>query len=710
MSDHPLPEQPTPPDTPAKASGQVPYDTDIPSGVTPPPPGGSASIMLMPGSRPVPEYELLQPLGQGGFGEVWKARGPGGFAVALKFIRLGHKAGAVELRSLEVMKDIRHPNLLDLFGAWQRENVLIVAMLLADRSLLDRCQEATAQGLPGIPLVELLEYKRDAARGIDHLNSQDIQHRDIKPHNLLLVGGGVKVADFGLAKLLHHTLTSNTGAMTPAYAAPEFLRGQTSSQSDQYALAVTYCELRGGRLPFTGSHFEVMAGHASQPPDLTMLPEAERAAVGRALAKDPQMRWPNCRTFVDALAADALRPIAPANVPSVPKTGTLSHSAPRRWYWPVLAGMLIVAMLTGLAVLIAVLSRGNESGSTSSMANQDKSSAHTAPPNDRRQPPPDRDKQAPAKKDQEVRPPALPPGRADLPKEVINSIDMRLKLIPAGKFRMGSPPDEPEREPFDKGSEAPHEVEITRPFYLGAYLVTQAEYERVLRGPQTRSLSPEIGPAGFLVLALAPPGDNPSNPSYFSATGGGKQKVTGMDTHRFPVENVTWEMAKRFCDALSELPKEKALQRVYRLPTETEWEYACREGGHCLTPFCFGNTLTSFQANFDGNRPYGGAAKGPYLERTTEVGSYPPNQLGLYDMHGNLCQWCQDWYDKDYYQKSAVQDPQGPQQGNRRVIRGGSWGHDGRICRAAYRDGAGSAFRSNLIGFRVVLVVGARAP
>ena len=148
----------------------------------------------------------------------------------------------------------------------------------------------------------------EAAKGIDFLNEprhpsggkqpQGIQHRDIKPQNLLLVGGSVKVADFGLARLLEQTVTGHTGSMTPAYAAPEFFHGQTSSQSDQYSLAVTYCHLRGGRLPFRGSLAEVMAGHLGKEPDLTMLPARGTAGrdpgdgrgVGGALAQLSRVR------------------------------------------------------------------------------------------------------------------------------------------------------------------------------------------------------------------------------------------------------------------------------------------------------------------------------------------------------------------------------------------------------------------------------------
>jgi tetratricopeptide (TPR) repeat protein/serine/threonine protein kinase len=281
------------------------------------------SNFLTTGTEAAPGYRLCKRLGAGGFGEVWEAEGPGGFHVALKIVRLGDRAAAAELRSLDILKSIRHPNLLSTFGAWESHSWLVIAMELADRTLWDRFQEAVHQGLPGIPRDELHEYILEAAKGIDYLNAQKpawegehsmgVQHRDIKPQNILLVGNGVKVADFGLARLLEHTITGHTGSMTVAYAPPEFFRGQTSRQSDQYSLAVTYCELRGGRLPFVGSSAQVMAGHLMHPPDLTALPEEEQPVVARALAKEPKERWPNCRSFAETL--HACRPSAVFSVP-----------------------------------------------------------------------------------------------------------------------------------------------------------------------------------------------------------------------------------------------------------------------------------------------------------------------------------------------------------------------------------------------------------
>lgn len=283
----------------------------------PPPAAGSRPVdlgQLRAGLELVPGYHLREYLGGGGFGVVWKALGPGGFLVALKFITVGSTAGRAELKALKVMSDVHHPHLLTPFGAWLKFGMLILAMELADCSLLDRAQQPK-----GLPLPELLEYLLEAAKGIDYLNSKQIQHRDIKPHNLLLVGGSIKVADFGLAKILSLGEHTQNTKMSVAYAAPEYFAGKVSARSDQYALAVTYCHLRANRIPFEGDVAEVISGHISRPPNLNFLPEVERAVVSRALAKEPRQRWPNCKAFVQALHR-ALVPVA------VPRASRPAHA------------------------------------------------------------------------------------------------------------------------------------------------------------------------------------------------------------------------------------------------------------------------------------------------------------------------------------------------------------------------------------------------
>jgi formylglycine-generating enzyme required for sulfatase activity len=193
------------------------------------------------------------------------------------------------------------------------------------------------------------------------------------------------------------------------------------------------------------------------------------------------------------------------------------------------------------------------------------------------------------------------------------------------------------------------------------YEVTQAEYERVM-------------------------GTNPS----------GFKTVAGQTTSRFPVEDVSWNDAVEFCRKLSALPGELSAGRVYRLPTEAEWEYACRAG--TTTPFHFGSQLNGWEANCDGNDPYGTTTNGTYLERPAAVGSYGANGFGLCDMHGNVWEWCSDW--SDDYATTAVDDPTGATSGLVRVSRGGGWHAGAGGCRSAYRWHAPANWGGSL-GFRL---------
>jgi Flp pilus assembly protein TadD len=256
-------------------------------------------------------YRLIARRGRGGVAEVWEAESPGEHRVALKLVHLSTDLRSGELRALKITRGIRHPGLVVVHGAWQVENLLVISMELADRSLWDRFLEANIQGLRGIPRGELLGYLDPVAVAIDYLNGSrhtidgrqgvGIQHRDLKPQNLLLFGDRAKVADFGMARVMEGCVTSHSGPCTVPYAAPEYFGGRTSRHSDQYALAVTYCQLRGGRIPFPGTTAQMAVGHMCNDPDLEGLPEPERPVLARALAKRPEERWPDCRSFVDAL-------------------------------------------------------------------------------------------------------------------------------------------------------------------------------------------------------------------------------------------------------------------------------------------------------------------------------------------------------------------------------------------------------------------------
>jgi uncharacterized protein (TIGR02996 family) len=248
--------------------------------------------------------------------------------------------------------------------------------------------------------------------------------------------------------------------------------------------------------------------------------------------------------------------------------------------------------------------------------------------------------------------------------EVVNSIGMRFVLVPAGSFRMGSPEGED-----GTPDEVQHEVQLTGAFWVGAFPVTQAQF-RAVTG---------------------------RSPSAFGPRGAEKDRVAGLDTGSFPVDSVSWTRATNFCRKLAAREEERAAGRSYRLPTDAEWEYACRAG--TTTAFCTGKKLTTDRANIaaalDGGRP-------------CPVGSYPPNAWALYDLHGQVWEWCADWYaDRGEYYALAATDPRGPARGTQRILRGGTYNDDPRWCRAAYRNADGPTNYTAEYGFRVVCAVGA---
>ncbi|MBD3421249.1 MAG: SUMF1/EgtB/PvdO family nonheme iron enzyme, partial [Chitinivibrionales bacterium] len=229
----------------------------------------------------------------------------------------------------------------------------------------------------------------------------------------------------------------------------------------------------------------------------------------------------------------------------------------------------------------------------------------------------------------------------DPPKGLAVPADMA--YIPAGTFLMGY-----QNEQGDEDEWPQHAVKLDA-FLIDKYEATKREFERVM--------------------------------NYSTST----QK--GCAT--CPIDNVTWFEAKEYCDKTGK-----------RLPTEAEWEYAARGGESTI--FAYGNVLSSDQANFNGRKPFGGAPQGIYRKKIMPVGSFKPNDYGLYDMHGNLWEWCADWYGKEYYRESSYENPEGPSTGMYRVLRGGCWVSEGGCLRSANRIGYKPTVRLNIFGFRCV--------
>ncbi len=293
-------------------------------------------------AEPIPGYKLIERLGGGGFGEVWKCEAPGGLHKAIKFV-YGDLSSAgdngvraeQELKALSRVKTVRHPYILSLERFDIIDGQLMIVMELADRNLWDRFKECRAQGLPGIPRGELLSYMAETAEALDLMNTQyQLQHLDIKPQNLFLVHQHVKVADFGLVKDLEGMAASVTGGVTPVYAAPETFDGWVSRFSDQYSLGIVYQELLTGQRPFSGNNVrQLVLQHLQQQPNLTPLPPEDQLVIARALAKKPEERHPSCMDVVVGLRHPGgeprvpAAPGAPAAPPNTPTSGGLEDAA-----------------------------------------------------------------------------------------------------------------------------------------------------------------------------------------------------------------------------------------------------------------------------------------------------------------------------------------------------------------------------------------------
>ncbi len=243
---------------------------------------------------------------------------------------------------------------------------------------------------------------------------------------------------------------------------------------------------------------------------------------------------------------------------------------------------------------------------------------------------------------------------------------MEFVLIPAGEFMMGSADSAEEvarktnsitaQAEWFQDEHPQHLVRITKPFYIGKYEVTQEQWAVLM----------------------------------------GKSRSTFMGATK-PVEQISWDNCQDYIKALNKLGK-----GVFRLPTEAEWEYACRAG--TATSFHFGETISTEQANYNGNYTYGDGRRGINNAETLGVGSFSPNAFGLYDMHGNVREWCEDWYAEDYYAKSPTDDPTGPESGGARVLRGGAWSYLARDLRSANRFWYPPTFQISSAGFRLVLL------
>lgn len=271
----------------------------------------SSAVPLKPGMQPYPGCRLRERIGRGGFSEVWEAVNGKGETIALKFMPCGDNlAASKEIRAIRSIQQLEHPHLVHIDQVLANLGYIIIAMELAEGSLFDLFDAYQMElGTPIVP-EQVSLYLSQAADALDFMNKRQhdlegrrvaFQHCDVKPSNMLLFGDTVKLCDFGLATPTSSAMRPHRRSGTLDYAAPEVFQGRLSEWTDQYALAVSYCLLRGGRLPFADTPPKFESTYVRPAPDLSMLPPPDWAIVTRALAPVPQDRWPSCGEFITQL-------------------------------------------------------------------------------------------------------------------------------------------------------------------------------------------------------------------------------------------------------------------------------------------------------------------------------------------------------------------------------------------------------------------------
>ena len=596
----------------------------------------------LPGRDP---WRLVQPLGTGEFCEVWIAQN-GRFDKILMVVKFCRDAATSDLlrhHEAELARLVISPGVVRLMDLNLKANPPWIGFDYFPGGDLTG-EIVTWSGLPiKQRIAKTLAFLQQLSQTVGRLHRDHIVHRNIKPSNIYLRDDEALLADLGLGAVaalhslaagragqtssIERQMSLRRGAWTPLYASPQQKAGSDPDPRDDiYALGVTAYQMLSAQVR-SGKDIEDELRNRGVSGELIAL-------IQNCVHVEPEQRPEDGSDLAARLANVGTElPTRPPIVENDTSVNSIYDSLlfddVKRFFVP-------------------------------------------------RTPPPARTEKAPSETPRMAvvdnhaarEPKCVRPGLsldqvgrvqqewADfLDGPVTEKIDLggvllEMNLIPPGTFTMGSPLTEPDRQP----NEVPREVTLPHHFYMGVYPVTVAQ---------------------FRVFATA---------TKFGDASWQNACVTQGDSH--PVVNVSWNDATAFCDWLTKAAIE---EHLYRLPTEAEWEYACRGGREFSQPFGVGdgNSLSSEQANFNGDYPYGGAAKGRKLRGTTPVGYYHlANGFGLYDMHGNVWEWCEDLYDG------------GPD----RVIRGGSWSNLGRTCRAGFRLRDAPVPRSDYLGFRLVRI------
>ena len=623
-------------------------------------------------------YRIVRLLGEGGFGAVYRAwdinlKGP----VAVKENReISPQAQKQFTHEAELLFKLRHPNLprvTDHFFVPEQGQYLVMDYVEGQdlQTMLD------ARGGKPLPEQQVLPWVEQVCDALTYLHSQDppILHRDIKPGNIKITPDGkAMLVDFGIAKVYdpdHHT-TVGARAVTPGYSPPEQYGTGTDAQSDVYALGATIFTLLTGKVP--PPSVELLAGTAPPPQPINELNREVSPEVSVAVACAMQLkrinRTASLEEFRQSLKPVAVQPVSATVVAAAPPLNveTVRHSpavdpAPRQTPWKLIIGGLGLILVAALAVLgIRALADQDDNGGAglTSTAAALVIVTDTATP-DVVDTVSVEDTLAAEPTETHTQEPVTSPTstqlvlQVELPVLILDGQSVPMGYVPAGSFEMGSEDGE--------GNELPVHTVWLDPYSIDLYEVTNARYAECVREGAC---------------------DEPANLGSNSR----KNYYTNPDYGNHPVLNVSWQQAQAYCE-----------WRGARLPTEAEWEDAAR-GSLIGEKFPWGNEQPVCQPGLQNGALYDDDDACPGTD-TSEVGSFQANGYGLFDMAGSLWEWVADWYKDSYYAESPQENPQGPLDGEDKVIHGGSWADSpAEILRVSFRGNLAPESGSTRVGFR----------
>lgn len=634
-------------------------------------------------------FKLIRRLGTGGMGDVWLAQDQQlDEPVAVKILRTelaGDEQAIIDLmQEVKLTRKLRHPHIVAMhdYHMDKQKGLHFISMEYVKGQSLAQVREKQGGKLP---LDHVMHWTKQLAGAIDYAHKQNVLHRDIKPGNILLdMQGNVKLADFGIARIAKDTHTKVTGEVssgTLVYMSPEQLMGEKlNSRSDLYSLAASIYELLAGHPPFYTGSIPTQIQTKCAPP-IEGVSSAMNKVLHRGLAKKAVDRYESVKSFFDELL-NAPKNLVNDKESTIHVTDNLAQDistattllSKLRASFFAFGSVITLLVIVGVVVLfLKAKMRGNEFITATTVTQEqirifpvvtdsltETGSPSTSETNDNLLTPIELNTATPQVNDNHTASgvDAFDPDEylRNFKEKIVAGTERTFDGIemiwcPSGKFLMGSPNDEIGRD----NDETQHEVILSEGFWLGKYEVTQSEWETVM-GTSVRLQKDE---------------ENETWP------------IRGEGSN-FPMYYVSWDECQEFIRKLNH-----GGQNKFRLPTEAEWEYACRAGN--TTAYFFGNegSIIGVYAWYKDNSS----------NRTHIVGSTKPNMWGLYDMHGNVWEWCQDWDGE--YPLGSITNPSGPASSSGRVNRGGGWNNNGDSCRSANRNSHTTDYRSSILGLRL---------